>query len=60
MRGLAPAIEAAEDIYKKRIEIMSKTPSVSHNEPVGKPSKSKQRLAKKKIIKKSNNKVITE
>jgi hypothetical protein len=50
MRGLAPAIQAAEELYKKRIETISKATTVNNEDQ---QQKSKPRPpAKNKPIKK--------
>jgi hypothetical protein len=45
MRGLAPAIQVAEEMYKKRLDIVSKVSNVviesEQNRPRGRATKSK-------------------
>jgi hypothetical protein len=50
MRGLAPAIQAADELHRKRLEALNKVP-VPNDAPTAKKTKSKQ-PAKCKLIRK--------
>jgi len=51
MRGLAPAIQAADELYKKRVDCVTKN-SISIYMPGRSPVKSKARQTKTKFIRK--------